>query len=168
MLIIAESLTQLDFDALMDIYVEGYRENGERLWPEKPEEDGMILVKREFHRYLMEQFFTKPGAVYAVWEVDGNYVSALRLEPYWDGLLLEALETRPEERKKGYAVTLIRAVQDWLRKQGGFKVHSHVSEHNTASWRTHERCGFCRFMEHTVWLDGSVNSNAYTMLYEEA
>ena len=45
MLIIAESLTQLDFDALMDIYVEGNRENGERLWPEKPEENGMILAK---------------------------------------------------------------------------------------------------------------------------
>ena len=112
--------------------------------------------------------FTKPGAVYAVWEVDGNYVSALRLEPYWDGLLLEALETRPEERKKGYAVTRIRAVQDWLRKQGGFKVYSHVSKRNTPSLKTHEQCGFCRFMEHTVWLDGSVNSNAYTMLCEEA
>ena len=60
MLIIAESLAQLDFDALMDIYVEGNRENGERLWPEKPEEDGMTLAKREFHRYLMEQFLQSP------------------------------------------------------------------------------------------------------------
>lgn len=160
MLIIARSLAQLDFEALMEIYVEGNREHGAELWPDKPEEEQLALSKQDFRRYLEEQFFSQPGAVYAVWEAAGKYVSALRLEPNRDGLLMEALETIPEQRRKGYAVTLIQAVQDWLRGQGKVKVYSHVSKRNTASLRTHERCGFCRFMEHTVWLDGSVNSNA--------
>lgn len=166
MLIIAKSMAELSFDALMEIYVEGNRENGERLWPEMPEEERMTLAKQEFRRYLTEQFFPKPGAVYAIWEMEGQYVSALRLEPNRDGLLMEALETLPEQRRKGYAVTLIRAVQAWLREQGKVKVYSHVSKRNTASLKTHERCGFRRFLDHTVWFDGSVNPNAYSMLYE--
>lgn len=168
MLIVAKSLAQLDFDALMEIYVEGNREHSAELWPEKPEEEQLILAKRDFRRYLEEQFFPQPGAVYAVWEAEGQYVSALRLEPNRDGLLLEALETIPEQRRKGYAVTLIRAVQSWLREQGKGKVYSHVSKRNTASLRTHERCGFRRFLDYEVCFDGSVNPNAYTMLYEEA
>lgn len=168
MLVIVKSLAELSFDDLMEIYVEGNREHGEACWPEKPEEEQLALSKQDFRRYLEEQFFPKPGAVYAVWEAEGKYVSALRLEPNRDGLLLEALETIPEQRRKGYAVTLIRAVQSWLREQGQGKIYSHVSKCNTASLRTHERCGFYRFLDHAVRSDGSVNNNAYTMLYEEA
>lgn len=168
MLMIAKSLSELDFDALMEIYVEGNREHGAELWPEKSEEEQLALSKQDFRRYLEEQFFPQPGAVYAVWEAEGKYVSALRLEPNRDGLLMEALETIPEQRQKGYAVTLIRAVQNRLREQEKVKIYSHVSKRNTASLRTHARCGFRRFLDHAVRFDGSVNPNAYTMLYEEA
>ncbi|MGN1025767.1 MAG: GNAT family N-acetyltransferase [Faecousia sp.] len=168
MLVIAESLAQLDFDALMEIYVEGNREHGAECWPEKPEKEQLALSKQDFRRYLEEQFFPKSGAVYAVWEADGKYVSALRLEPNRDGLLMETLETIPDQRRKGYAVTLIRAVQSWLREQGKGKVYSHVNKCNCASLQTHERCGFHRFLDHVVCFDGSVNYNTYTMLCEEA
>lgn len=168
MLIIARSIVELRFDDLMEIYIEGNREHGAELWPEKTLEEQMTLSKQDFRSYLEENFFSKSDAVYAIWETEGRYVSALRLEPNRDGLLLEALETAPEQRRKGYASALIRAVQGLLREQGTFKLYSHVSKQNTASMATHERCGFRRFLDHAVRVDGSVNPNAYTMCYTDS
>lgn len=165
MLVIAKSLEELNFPELMRIYVEGNREHGMDLWPEKREDEQLRLAEQDFYSFLQERFFVKPEAVYMIWAVDGNYVSALRLEPNRDGLLLEALETVPEERKKGYAVTLISAVQEHLRSSAGIKVYSHVSKKNIASLKTHDRCGFDLYMDHSVRGDGSVNHNANTLCW---
>ena len=96
-------------------------------------------------------------------EAEGRYVSALRLEPNRDGLLLEALETLPEERRRGYAVSLISSVQRWLKACGEVTLYSHVSKRNEASLRTHRRCGFEIYLDHTVYQDGSRNDTAYTL-----
>lgn len=166
MLILAKSMEDLSFGDLMEIYIEDNREHGAELWPEKTLEEQLALSKQDFHSYLEEDFFSKPSAVYAIWEADGKYVSALRLEPNRDGLLMEALGTAPGERRKGYAAALIQAVQDWLKEKGAVKIYSHVGKRNAASLKAHERCGFRRFLDHTVRGDGSVNPNAVTMLYE--
>lgn len=159
MLYIAESLNQLNFSDLMEVYAEGNRENGEDFWPDLPEGLRLLRAEQEFHQYLKECFFTVPGAVYCIWLEAGRYVSALRLEPYQDGLLLEALETAPEHRRKGYACALVRAV---LARFGEEKIYSHVSKKNTPSLRTHESCGFHRILEHAVYADGSVLTNSCT------
>ena len=109
MLHLARNLTQLRFGSLMEIYEEANREHGQMLWPDEPEMRQIQLSEQDFYRYLNEGFFRTPGAVYAVWEAGGQYVSALRLEPYRDGLLMEALETTPEQRRRGYAAALIQA-----------------------------------------------------------
>lgn len=163
MLMIAETLESLDFEQLMDIYIEGNRENAEDQWPELPTAEGLERAKQGFRKYLETGFFTKPGAWYMVWEMDGKYVSALRLEPYEDGFLMEALETIPGERKKGYASQLIRAVQVWM---GHGKIYSHVSKRNEASLAIHARCGFQKHLDYSVYTDGTVNEKAYTMCYE--
>lgn len=163
MLIVAQTMEELDFEQLMDIYIEGNRENAEEQWPELPCAEGLERAKQGFRKYLEIGFFPKHGARYMVWENDGKYVSALRLEPYEDGFLMEALETIPGERKKGYASRLIRAVQDWM---GHGKIYSHVSKRNTASLATHDRCGFHKHLDHSVYSDGTINENAWTMCYE--
>lgn len=163
MLIIARTLSELDFDRLMEIYVEGCLERGQELYPDAQQPHQIRLGQREFHRYLKEQFFTKPGAEYAVWEAEGAYVSALRLEPYLDGLLMEALETAPEHRRKGYAEALIRTV---LARRGRTKLYSHVGKWNAPSLAIHEKCGFRRIREYTVYADGSVNNRCCTMCHE--
>ena len=163
MLIVAKNLEQLNFPELMKIYVEGNREHGEEMWPEKTEEEQLRLSEQDFLLYLRERFFTKPEAMYLVWEAEGHYVSALRLEPNRDGLLLEALETVPEERCKGYAVSLITAAKDWLAESGKITLYSHVSKRNEASLKTHMRCGFEIYLDHTVYSDGSRNDNAHTL-----
>ena len=88
MLHLARNLTQLRFGSLMEIYEEANREHGQMLWPDEPEMRQIQLSEQDFCRYLNGGFFRTPGAVYAVWEAGGQYVSALRLEPYRDGLLM--------------------------------------------------------------------------------
>lgn len=166
MLILVKKMKELPFGSLMNIYAEGNRKNGQLLWPDEPQARQLQLAEEGFYQYLRDGFFATPEAVYALWHVDGKYVSALRLEPYRDGLLLEALETAPEERRKGYASALIRAVQAWMGQQGSVKVYSHVSKRNTASLKTHESCGFRRILEYAAYVDGSVNQKACTMCYE--
>ena len=163
MLIVAKSLEELNFPELMKIYVEGNREHGEEMWPDKTEKEQLSLAEQDFHSFLRDRFFSKPEAVYMIQEAEGRYVSALRLEPNRDGLLLEALETLPGERRKSYAVSLISAVQRWLKARGEVTLYSHVSKRNEASLRTHRRCGFEIYLDHTVYQDGSRKDNAYTL-----
>ena len=163
MLIIARNIRDLSFGKLMEVYTESTRENAEDFWPQETPERQLALAEQDFYDYLNRSFFSTDGAVCAIWQVDDRYVSALRLEPYRDGLLLEALETAPDCRRRGYARELIRAV---MEKYLGQKIYSHVGKQNTASLKTHETCGFKRILEYAVYIDGSVNDRCYTFCHE--
>lgn len=164
MLIIAKRLGELSFPQLMEIYVEGNRENGADRYPEEPEYRQLELAEEDFRQYLAEDFFRQSGAFYTIWEENGQYVSALRLEPYRDGLLLEALETRPDQRRKGYAATLIQVVQNL---PGVKKVYSHVSKRNAPSLGVHKKQGFRVVADHATYIDGSVNRRGFTLVWEQ-
>ena len=157
MLLIMKRLEELDFSALMDVYIEGNREKAEEYG-----DGGLLPAEREFFDYLREDFFRQKDAFNAVWQVGAQYVSALRLEPYGDGWLLEALETAPNHRKQGYAKALMAEVLDMM---GESAVYSHVSRRNEASLRTHYACGFQKHLDHVVYLDGSVSNRAVTLRY---
>lgn len=163
MLRLIETMKQLPFSQMMAVYVEGNLKNGQENYPDEPEYRQVFLAEQDFYTYLQEMFFSVEGAIYALWEENGRYVSALRLEPYKDGLLLEALETAPDCRGKGYAKALIRSVQE---KFAGTKIFSHVSKGNLPSLAVHETCGFCRISEQAVYIDGSVNSRACTLCFQ--
>lgn len=163
MLRIVHSMHQLPFGKLMEVYEEGNRENGALFWPELSEGEQLLRAEQEFYQYLQQVFFRTEAAAYYLWEVDGRLVSALRLEPYRDGLLLEALETAPGCRHNGYAGALMAAV---LEQEGEQKIYSHVGKRNVASLRTHLRCGFRRISERAVYANGSVNDRCCTLLYE--
>ena len=160
-LIAARSMKELSFGQLMEVYTEGNLENGRDVWPYEPEARQAALAEQEFYNYLQQVFFRTADARYLIWEENGRYLSALRLEPYQDGLLLEALETAPQHRRKGYAVKLVQAA---LKHAGNIKIYSHVSRKNTASLRTHEKCGFRKILDHAVYADGSVNDRCCTLL----
>ena len=163
MLILAQSIRDLSFSKLMGVYIEGNLENAEEFYPDLPEGQKLMQAEQDFYQYLNEVFFRTSGAVYAIWEEQGAYVSALRLEPYRDGLLLEALETAPSRRRQGCGVQLIKAVQEQFPNQ---RIYSHVSKKNAASLRVHEKCGFRRISEYAVYIDGSVNRRACTLCWE--
>lgn len=163
MLKVFYKLRELDFYQLMQVYSQGNIENARELYSDFDLNVGRIKAEDDFYQYLAEDFFRQPGAFYCVWVEQGQYVSALRLEPYSDGLLLEALETHPEHRRKGYAAALIRSVQEYLEEQGTAAVYSHVSKRNTASLAVHSSCGFREYLDRAVYVDGTVTNRACTL-----
>lgn len=158
-------IKDLNFGKLMTLYWESNSLNAQELYSDLDRNTAILRAEEDFYRYLQEDFFRIPNAAYAVWEENGVYITALRLEPYQDGLLLEALETHPEYRNKGFAKRLIRGVLQHLEKQGSTVVYSHISKRNTASLKTHLSCGFQRVSEQAVYIDGSVTNRACTMRY---
>ena len=162
MLVIAESLHKVDFGKLMAVYGESNRENGEEFYPELPAGQQLLRTEQDFYAYLRTGFFTQPGDRYCIWEENGCYVSALRLQRYQDGLLLEALETHPQHRNRGYAKKLIRAALETAED----KVYVHISRRNAPSIAVHTKSGFRKILDHSVYADGSVNSYHDTYLYE--
>lgn len=148
----------LPFWEMMDIYIEGNVGNGEYFFPEKPKAEQLQLAIQKFRDYLAEDFFPQENAFCALWMEDGQYVSALRLKPGEDGLLLEALETRPDQRKQGCAFKLINAV---LQEIGSQTVYAHVSKRNAASLRTFQKCGFSILRDAN---DGAENHSIRTLL----
>jgi len=165
MLILAKSLHQIRFGELMQVYADS---NGEKAsdWPDLPKGFALMQAEQDFRQYLEEVFFRTPSAVCAIWEEKGKYVSALRLEPYRDGLLLEGLETHPDCRRKGYGAALIRAVGEYLSDRGAVKIYSHVKKRNIPSLRIHEKCGFIKIADHASCIDGSVDPCSVTLLSE--
>lgn len=163
MLTICKKLHQIRFGELMEVYCESVAESGKAFYPNLSKNEQIIQAQQDFYAYLQQDFFTKEEDIYCIWEENGRYVCALRLEHYRDGLLLEALETRPECRKQGYAEKLIRAVQTLVGEQ---KIYSHISKKNVASQTVHQRCGFEKILNHARYADGSVNDRSGTYLYQ--
>ena len=109
-------------------------------------------------------FFTIKDAFYAVWIERNQYIAALRIEPYRDGMLLEALETSQKNRRQGYATKLLSAVLPVIKNIGYEKLYAHVSKEKAASLRVHEKCGFNIKSDNAVLIDGSVTDDCCTLL----
>ena len=163
MLRICYGMNQLNFEQLMEVYEEGNRENGKENYPLDSTEAQLDKAIWDFAVYLREDFFRVKGAYYAIWEEDGCYKSALRMEPYEDGWLLEALETHPSCRRQGYAKKLVCSVLAQIPSH--ICIYSHVGKHNTASMATHLCCGFRMWKDYAKYVDGTVSQYACTMKF---
>ncbi len=166
MLRIVDSLNQLPFSALMEIYIEGNAENGQEKYPELPPAQQLAEAEQDFYAYL-KIFFRQTDSRYFLWEEAGRYVSALRVEPYESGYLIAALETEPSRRNCGYAKTLLQEVLFWIEKHNPAPVYSHISKANKPSLVVHKAVGFAEFLPHSRYADGSVSHNALTLRYEK-
>lgn len=157
MLKVFRSPHQLDISKLDEIYKESIqlsgRDNYRHLSSCEQEEE----AEKDFYDYWQNQFFIVAEAVCAVWEVSGEYVAAVRLEPYNGGLLLAGLETAPRHRNKGYGKMLVKAVIQQLLPDDGTVLYAHINKNNIPSLRLHKSCGFKETLEYAVFLDGSVS-----------
>ena len=163
MLKIIDNMRQLNFSDLMLVYEESNLTSGGDRYPGMSEFDRLREAEQDFYQYLRSLFFKQQNARYAMWEENQHYVSAVRLEPYQDGLLLCALETAPDFRRKGYARKMLHALQEHLL---GEKLYSHVTKINTASLELHKSCGFHTIKDYAAFIDGSISHDSVTMLYE--
>lgn len=135
---------KLDAGKLMGIYAESNLENTRFFCPEESDKEVAVgRVESGFLSFLENEFFTWAKATCWVLERDGVWVSALRTSEVQSGVYyLEALETRPECRKKGYGSRLLSAVLEEMKSEGAFRLCDCVDKKNTASLKTHEKCGF--------------------------
>ncbi|MCR5808229.1 MAG: GNAT family N-acetyltransferase [Clostridiales bacterium] len=142
MLLIIRDISLIDKRKFFGIYEESTRENAEEFYPGMEINAAVKKAEGEFTEFL-EEFMSRPENSYWILEEDGVWVSALRLTQTEPGFYyLEALETRPDSRRRGCAARLIAAVTDELKKQGPFRICDCVSKRNLPSIRTHEACGF--------------------------
>lgn len=166
MLLAASSLGEISFPQLMEVYHQTNLNNGKILAPFDSEARQLQLAEENFYDYLHDSFFRHPSAQYMIWAEEGRYTSALRLEPYRDGLLLGALETAPDFRRRGCATRLIRAVQGELTRRGNVQLYSHVHKKNLASLSVHGNCDFQIIQDSAVFLDGTVSAGAFTLCWK--
>lgn len=89
------------------------------------------------------EFVKNPKQMIIVETSDDEWVSALRaietIEGHW---FLEAVETKPEERKKGFGKDLLRHTIDYLKSIGMTELTCTISKNNFRSQALHEKCGF--------------------------
>ncbi len=155
-------MKDLDFDKLMDVYQETLIESATDLYAKLDHKEALLQARQDFYQYLQQIFFPTDGAFYVIYSVEANYYSAVRFEPYKDGLLLEAVETAPLHRRKGYARMLIQEAFLHIQESGVKKVYSHVSKNNIASIRLHTDCGFVKISDSAVYIDGDVSNRSFT------
>ena len=162
---IIPSIKQLKFSELMEVYEESNRWNGKERYPSLSLSEQLHEAEQDFYNYLRNVFFRQEHSFYAIWEADGLYCSALRIEPFRNGYLLCALETAQSSRNRGNACALILATQNYLAQKGSGILYSHISKRNSASICVHEKCGFQIISDSAVYSDGSVHSDSYTLAY---
>lgn len=163
MLKLFHSAKGIDKAQLLSVYAQSLGKAAAKRFSRLTPEEALWNARQEYLLFLQQAFFSRPGDLLAVWVENGQYVSALRLEAYQDGVLLEALETAPGHRRKGYASQLIRSVLNEVKP--GTKVYAHVDKHNLPSLHTHEACGFRRWKDSAAFVDGTISASAVTLLY---
>ena len=165
MLKMFSSISEIDFRQLMDVYAETNYLSGAQEYSTKPENLQLLYAEQDFYVFL-QAFFRLKCAASAAWTVSDVYVAAVRLEPYRDGLIVEALETMPSERRKGFGYALLQGLIDSLSASGTGKIYSHIDKCNIASLRLHEKCGFSIVSHDAVYVDGTYHPDSYTLCLE--
>ena len=147
-----KSMTQEEMYTLVhEIYIEGCMENAREKYPDATDLTTAIQQEEDSFVCFLQDFFTLPENTYYVLEKD-NY--------------LEALETPPKYRKKGYASELLNEMITHLHQQGSVDIRDCVSKTNTASLATHKKCGFFIAEENGIYYpSNTVNNKTYGMRY---
>ena len=160
------SLGELPFGKLMDVYEEGNRENGAERYPHLEKNLQLLEAEQDFYAYL-ESFFRQDNSFYALWYAETKPVSALRVEPYEDGYLISALETKPDCRNLGFGKALLSAVCRHLTQCEMLPIYSHIGRNNIPSQKVHLSCGFSEILPYSRYADGRINDYCHTYCYSK-
>lgn len=120
---------------------------------------------------FLKEFVTHDHQMVLVEEVDGAWVSGLRCVESAPGVwYLEALETAPQARGKGWAKQLLAHTQALLCQQGAQELFSLIDPANTSSIAAHVACGFTATQRKPVngWGEEQLGDVLYTWRREGA
>lgn len=157
MLLITQKMEQIRYAELMRVYAETNREYGKQVYPKSSEAERLLFAEQDLYDYL--RFVLMSGGWFAAWKTSDGYQSALRLEPYKDGLLITALETAPEVRLMGYADALLSGIRQNFASS---VIYAHIFNDNKISVHLHEKNGFVRIENCAEFIDGTVSYDACT------
>ena len=160
-----QKIRDCDISALFSVYSQSLEEARTLHYSRLDANEGFLLASQDYYQYLSQVFFRTPGAVLAVYSHNGEYVSALRLEPYQDGYLLNALETAPDCRGKGFGKHLVEEVIAYCRAAGIHVLYSHVDKQNVASQKLHLAVGFTVVSRNATLLDGTFSTQYETLCF---
>lgn len=158
MIIIADSVRKIEFHKLILLCADEIEQTRIRRYKKYSIQQGLFQAESDFYHYLKSSFFAV-GGLYFIYEHDDRYVSAVRLEPYERGVLLNSLITKLEMRRNGYAEKLLHYALAYFEKT---IVYSHVHVHNKPSRALHEKMGFKLSLEYARLLDGSLCNDYLT------
>lgn len=147
---VIRSFREMDFDKLAGVYDLETAESFDKA--------------RDLYDYLREIFFRTEGAVYFILEQGNEYLSALRAEPFGDGYLIEALQTKLMFRNMGLANRLLRSVIHSDEIPKGLPLYAHIHKKNHASIAVHKACGFHEYLDYASFIDGTVSSKSSTWI----
>ena len=167
MLLVLQSPEELDVPKLLAIYRESALKNCQGMFPAETFADSLEQYEAGYAAFMREEFFTQPGRFWMVETADELWASALRLLPLEEPntWMIEALETHPDHRRKGYGARLLADTVRFMEDtHGELVLLSGVGKRNAASLQAHLHSGFIR--EKETWTeDGETTDCQCTMAY---
>lgn len=165
-LTILESGSALKDDCFLELYRGSSVENAPNWYPQLSSEQALNKYEQSFLEYMHKEFWEEKGIQFLL-EDDTGYRSGLRLYPGEDNrFFIEALETRPDSRRKGYSKTLLKEIIVELKKKyDSFTIYDDVYKTNIASINTHLSAGYTQSKDFFIEQDGSRNDKKVTFQY---
>lgn len=159
------------YSLVHNVYMESCIGNAKEYCSEKgafTDEEFESTLKNEIENFVnfFQKFFATADNKYYVLEENGIPLCAARLSKIDNFYYLEALETAPEHRKKGYATRLLNDIINLYSLKGAVDIRDCVNKKNTASLATHKKCGFTIAQENgTCYLYNTTSDSQYGMRY---
>lgn len=159
--------SELDYDQLNQVYMESSLENSACWYPDLSPGDALKKYEQGHRDYLERDFFPQGGMLMVL--IQGQYVSALRLYPQEpERYYMEALETRPDVRNRGFSKLLLHEMMLYLNDHSCVcSVRSHVSKRNLPSLRAHAAVGFHAEMDY-VMEDGVRDGSRLSLVWDNS
>lgn len=99
-------------------------------------------MEREYGAFLRE-FVRRPGRLLLAEQAQGRWVSALRTVEVQPGQwFIEAVETDPRDRGRGWGKALLGHTAEELERRGAWELFSLIHPDNGPSIAVHEAVGF--------------------------
>ncbi len=161
------SMDEVNINEFLEIFKESSKENALEWYPESTAEEALEKYENGFLEYMRDTFWKEKGAL-ALLSWKGRYVSSLRLYTKDENtFLMEALETKPDCRKKGFASEIIRRTISCLEeKYDRIELISYTGKHNIASQHTHAAAGMKNIRDYWENEQGERDETQLTFSYK--
>ena len=117
------------------------------------------------YQLFLKEFISKPNQLVIVEIQNGVWVSGLRaIETKPSHWHIEAVETRPDSRQKGYGKKLLKNTLEYLTTRGMKSADCCIAKSNIASQTLHTNCGFVCTNKSPIY-DGKPANNTQIYLF---